>query len=135
MSGRLEDTLVLIVDDDEDVLGSIQLAMQAEGAETITAADGNAGLHAYQAQDPDVVVLDMMLPRASGFVVLEKIVEDEDPPVVVMVTANQGQRHMAYAKDLGVHAYFTKPVSLERLIDTIVDLLDEHDADTPSEDA
>ena len=78
---------------------------------------------------PEAVVLDMMLPRRSGFLVLEKIMElDEDHrPIVVMVTANQGRRHMEYAKSLGVSAYLYKPVALERLVDTVVDLLEAHD--------
>jgi CheY-like chemotaxis protein len=74
--------------------------------------------------NPDAVVLDMMLPKRSGFLVLEKIMEDANPPVVVMVTANQGKRHQTYAQNLGVHAYMTKPVSLQRLVDTLVRLLD-----------
>jgi DNA-binding response OmpR family regulator len=71
------------------------------------------------------VVLDMMLPKASGFVVMEKIREMATPPVVVMVTANQGKRHQQYAHDLGVHAYMNKPVSLQRLVETIVKLLEQ----------
>jgi DNA-binding response OmpR family regulator len=74
----------------------------------------------------------MMLPKRSGFLVLEKIMEDPDPPVVVMVTANQGKRHQVYAQNLGVHAYLTKPVSLHRLVDTIVKLLDGRENRTPA---
>ena len=134
---RLQSRKILIVDDDEDILGSIDLAMRAEGAETTTVLDGSSAVSMVHAIDPDAVILDMMLPKRSGFLVLEKIMEDEDPPIVVMVTANQGKRHMAYAKSLGVDAYFVKPVPLQRLIDTVVSLLedvegveDEADADS-----
>ncbi len=120
---RLQGKKVLIVDDDEDVLGSIDLAMRAEGASTRMVTDGNAAVSACQEGMPDAVVLDMMLPKRSGFLVLEKIKEQEDPPVVVMVTANQGKRHMAYAESMGVDAYLTKPFPLQRLVDTLVDLL------------
>jgi DNA-binding response OmpR family regulator len=82
----------------------------------------------YQAIDPDAVVLDVMLPKASGFVVLEKLMQDDDPPPVVMVTANQGKRHMAYAESLGVHAYLYKPVSLQRLVDTVVDVIEKSES-------
>ena len=122
---RLQSYKVLIVDDDEDILGSIDLAMRAEGAETTLVADGNAAVHAVNAARPDAVVLDMMLPRRSGFLVLEKILETDDPPIVVMITANQGKRHMAYAKALGVHAYLIKPVPLQRLVDTVAGLLED----------
>ncbi len=125
---RLQNKNILIVDDDEDILSSIDLAMRAEGAITSKAADGSAAVLACQTSQPDAVVLDMMLPKASGFVVMEKIREMDAPPVVVMVTANQGKRHQVYAQDLGVHAYMNKPVSLQRLVDTIVKLLEQRNA-------
>lgn len=128
-SNRLQDKTVLIVDDDEDILSSIDLAMRSEGAVTRTVTDGNAAVSACNDFDYDAVVLDMMLPKRSGFLVLEKLVEQEVPPIVVMITANQGKRHMAYAHSLGVHAYLNKPVSLERLIDTLVDLLEKQPAE------
>ncbi len=120
---RLKGKRILIVDDDQDVLGAIDLVMRAEGATTEMAADGNAALAACQSVVPDAVILDMMLPKQSGFLVLERIKAGPEPPVVVMITANQGKRHLAYAESLGVDAYLTKPVPLERLIDTVVRLL------------
>ncbi|MEM7229331.1 MAG: response regulator [Planctomycetota bacterium] len=123
-TSRLEGRLILIVDDDEDVLSSIDLAMRSEGARTIKVTDGSAALHEIQHGDPDAIVLDMMLPKASGFLVLEKMIELEVPPPVVMVTANQGRRHMAYAESLGVSAYLSKPVSLTHLVDTVCDIID-----------
>jgi len=125
---RLTDCNILIVEDDEDIRSSFELALRAEGAEIIVAGDGSSAIARCQAGDVDAVVLDMMLPKASGFVVLEKLQELEDRPVVVMVTANQGRRHMAYAESLGVDAYLNKPVSLQVLIDTLADLIDSQDA-------
>ena len=109
--------------------------MRAEGAETTAVADGNAALNACHTTVPDAVVLDMMLPKRSGFLVLEKIIEQENPPPVVMVTANKGRRHHAYAKSLGVTAYLTKPVPLQRLVDTVVDLIDESLPESTAESA
>ena len=120
---RLQNRKILIVDDDEDILGSIDLAMRSEGAVTTTVTDGNAAVHMVHADEPEAVILDMMLPKRSGFLVLEKIIEAPAPPIVVMITANQGKRHMAYAQALGVDAYLIKPVPLQRLVDTVVDLL------------
>jgi DNA-binding response OmpR family regulator len=128
-SARLESRSILIVDDDPDILGSIELALRAEGAMTRGVIDGNAAVHEVHADPPEVVVLDMMLPKRSGFLVLEKIMEGEDPPIVVMITANQGRRHMAYAESLGVDAYLVKPVGLERLIDKVVELLETRAAE------
>ena len=127
---RLTDRHVLIVDDDQDILSSFDLALRAEGATTTCVTDGGAAIVQCQNEDFDAVVLDMMLPKASGFLVLEKIGELDEPPIVLMVTANQGQRHMAYARSLGVHAYLNKPVPLERLVETLAELLEQADRAT-----
>ena len=132
-TARLQGKKVLIVDDDEDVLSSIDLAMRAEGASTATVTDGNAAVNACD-DGPDVVVLDMMLPKRSGFLVLERIKRQAEPPVVVMITANQGKRHMAYAESLGVDAYLVKPVPLQRLVDTVVRLLVDHNGQSKGGD-
>lgn len=127
--GRLEDVRVLIVDDDRDVLESIEAAFQSEGALTQTVQDGNDAVKVCLEDPPDIVILDMMLPRRSGFLVLEKIKGREDSPLVIMVTANEGRRHQAYAESLGADAYMLKPVPLGKLLDAAVELLDRADDD------
>ncbi|MBT5657461.1 MAG: response regulator [Phycisphaerae bacterium] len=122
MINRLQSLTVLVVDDDEDIRAGIALALRSEGAEILQAADGNEALAMWRDHEPPVVVLDMMLPGRSGFLVLEELRESSSPPIVVMVTANEGKRHEQYAHSLGVHAYLTKPVPLETLIRTIVEL-------------
>lgn len=125
---RLKDRKILIVDDDEDILSSIDLAMRAEGAVTQLVTDGNAAISASHSGNPDAIILDMMLPKRSGFLVLEKLKQEGNTPIIVMITANEGKRHMAYAQALGVDAYLVKPVPLHRLIDTLVELLEQNDA-------
>jgi DNA-binding response OmpR family regulator len=127
MTQRLKDYTILIVDDDEDILSSYVLAIRTEGADIRTATDGNEALAACEDGAVDAVILDMMLPKRSGFLVLERLMELEDPPYVVMVTANQGKRHMEYARSLGVDAYLVKPVPLQRLIETIEKLIEDDD--------
>jgi DNA-binding response OmpR family regulator len=122
---RLDGYTILIVDDDPDILESFDLAMRAEGATTVLAEDGTEAVSACMASQPDAVILDMMLPKRSGFLVLEEILSVESAPIVVMVTANEGKRHMAYANTLGVSAYLIKPVGLDKLIDTVSCLLQE----------
>ena len=102
----------------------------AEGADTKTVTDGIAALAAFDEDDPDAVVLDMMLPKRSGFLVLEHLKKLGSPPVVVMITANMGKRHMAYAEDLGVDAYLVKPVPLQRLVDTVIRLVFKTDGES-----
>lgn len=119
---RLEGKTILIVDDDEDIRSSIALTIRAEGANVVTAGDGIEAISLCQHTRLDAIILDVMLPRQSGFLVLERIQELEFPPPVVMVTANQGKRHMIYAESLGVKAYLYKPIALQRLVDTVVEL-------------
>ncbi|MDG1837983.1 MAG: response regulator [Phycisphaerales bacterium] len=123
MNLRLDNVPILVVDDDEDIRAGIALALRVEGANILQAADGNEAVVMWRAHEPRVVVLDMMLPKRSGFLVLEELGESSSPPIVVMVTANEGRRHEAYARSIGVHAYLTKPVPLETLIRTITDLM------------
>ncbi|MEX0885183.1 MAG: response regulator [Phycisphaeraceae bacterium] len=113
---RLEGRKILIVDDDSEVRAAIDQALQAEGALTQTCGDGNSAVRICESDPPELVVLDMMLPKRSGFLVLEKIKRIENAPRVVMVTANEGRRHQQYAEALGVDGYILKPVRLERLI-------------------
>lgn len=125
--GRLEDVKVLIVDDDRDILESMDAAFQAEGALTQISMDGNEAVRICNDEPPDLVILDMMLPKRSGFLVLEKIKGYADSPLVIMVTANEGKRHQAYAESLGVDGYLLKPVPLARLLEKAVELIDARD--------
>jgi len=127
MAGKLEEVKVLIVDDDRDVLESMDAAFQAEGALTQLATDGNEAVRICLEDPPDLVILDMMLPRRSGFLALERIKGREDSPLVIMVTANEGKRHQAYAESLGVDDYLLKPVPLGRLVSVAADLIDKAD--------
>ena len=114
--GRLADVRVLIVDDERDILEAFEAAFLSEDALTLTASDGDEAVRICNDDPPDIVILDMMLPKRSGFLVLEKIKQFENCPHVVMVTANEGKRHQVYAEALGVDGYLLKPVRLERLI-------------------
>lgn len=129
MTTALDGLRVLIVDDDRDILESIETAFQSEGALTLTAADGNDAVRICHDDPPDLVVLDMMLPKRSGFLVLERIKGREDSPLVIMVTANEGKRHQAYAESLGVDAYMQKPVPLSRLLAEARRLVEQRDSE------
>ena len=123
MPGRLQGVKVVLVDDDRDVLEAMDAAMKAEGAATRAVGDGNEAVRVCQEEPPDLVVLDMMLPKRSGFLVLEKIKGYERAPSVIMLTANEGKRHQAYAESLGVDKYLLKPAPLERLISVAEELV------------
>jgi len=120
---RLKDKKILVVDDDPEIRAAIDHALQAEGALTQICGDGNSAVRICEGDPPDLVVLDMMLPKRSGFLVLEKVKKFENPPRVIMVTANEGKRHQQYAENLEVDGYLLKPVRLERLITMVEELL------------
>ena len=115
---------VLLVDDDPEIIDALRYALNAKGFETLVARDGNQGLAMAEREDPDLVILDMMMPKRSGFLVLEKLRRTHPIPVrVIMITANEGSRHKAYAEMLGVDDYIRKPFGMDRLIESVQRLL------------
>jgi DNA-binding response OmpR family regulator len=111
---------ILLVDDDTEVLSAMQTAIEKQGYRVLTASDGNMGLAIAECEQPDLVVVDMMMPRKSGFLVLEKLKQRPGQgPRVIMITANEGTRHQAYAEALGVDDYIRKPFALERLLESV----------------
>ncbi len=125
MAGELEGKKILLVDDDRDILAAMQSALSDMGPEVLTASDGNAAIQQAIDHEPDLVVLDMMLPKRSGFLVMEKLKRGKkrtDPPRIIMITGNQGSRHKMYAESLGVDAYLYKPFRIEKLLEAITEL-------------
>ena len=115
---------VLLVDDDPEIITAIQYALEAKGYQIFIARDGNQGLAMAEREDPDLVILDMMMPKRSGFLVLEKLRRTREVPVrVIMITANEGSRHKAYAEMLGVDDYIRKPFAMDKLVDAVQRLL------------
>ncbi len=115
---------ILLVDDDPEIIESIRFALKTKGHEILIARDGNQGLAMAEREDPDLVILDMMMPKRSGFLVLEKLRRTRPVPMrVIMITANEGSRHKAYAEMLGVDDYIRKPFPMDRLIDSVERLL------------
>src|SRR6195952_5338885 len=126
MAQSLDGKKVLLVDDDNDILTSMQAAFEPTGAIIEMASNGNKAVELAEKNLPDLVVLDMMLPGRSGFLVLEKIKSKKPKnakPYVIMITGNQGARHKMYAETLGVSEYFNKPVKLDKLIASAEKLL------------
>jgi DNA-binding response OmpR family regulator len=115
---------ILLVDDDPDILGAMRTVFERKGFRVLTASDGNLGLAVAERESPDVVVVDMMMPKKSGFLVLEKLkARRKDSPRVIMITANEGGRHRAYAEMLGVDDYLRKPFAMDKLVESVQRLL------------
>lgn len=115
---------ILLVDDDHEIVESMRTVLETRGYEILVARDGNQGLAMAETEQPDLVVLDMMMPKRSGFLVLEKLRRSRpDPMRVIMITANEGSRHKAYAEMLGVDDYIRKPFAMDRLLESVDRLL------------
>jgi DNA-binding response OmpR family regulator len=115
---------ILLVDDDQEIVESMRTVLETRGYQILVARDGNQGLVMAESEEPDLVVLDMMMPKRSGFLVLEKLRRSRpDPMRVIMITANEGSRHKAYAEMLGVDDYIRKPFAMDRLLESVDRLL------------
>ena len=115
---------ILLVDDDAEIVESLRLALEAQNYEVLIARDGNQGLALIERENPDLIILDMMMPKRSGFLVLERLKRlGEKKHRIIMITANEGNRHKAYAEMLGVDDYVRKPFPMDRLIQSVQRLL------------
>jgi DNA-binding response OmpR family regulator len=114
---------VLVVDDDADILTTIRMALEEVGHTVLTAADGLAAIEVAEAERPDIVILDLMLPKRGGFQVLQKLKGRPDMkgkrPLVCMVTGNEGMRHKEFAEQGGVDDYLQKPFAIGHLMEII----------------
>ena len=114
-----EQKLILVVDDDRELVEGVRAVLERQGYKVIQAHDGHQGKQAIYNQKPDLVILDMMMPRMGGYPVLEHFRDKADAPPIIMITANEGSRHKAYAEWLGVKAYIRKPFAMERLLEAV----------------
>ncbi|RUL89761.1 response regulator [Tautonia sociabilis] len=115
---------VLLVDDDPEIIDSMRTVLEGKGYRVLVARDGNAGLAAAEREEPDLIILDMMMPRKSGFLVLEKLrTRPEGLIPTIMITGNEGSRHRAYAEFLGVKDYIRKPFAMEKLLRSVDTIL------------
>ncbi len=129
MATALDGKTILIVEDDPDMVTALETVLADTGATIKTAMDGNAALQVAEESDPDLILLDAMLPKRSGFLVLEKLKGTNkkrgEKPFVIMITGNVGKRHQTWAESLGVDGYLNKPFRMERLLDAVDKLFAE----------
>lgn len=118
---------VLVVDDEPNILLSLEFLMQRAGFEVITAEDGEQALALVADQPPDLVLLDISLPGISGFDVLERLRADATPArlPIIMLTAHGREVEREKGLALGADDYVTKPFSTQALVDKVKGLLNE----------
>jgi two-component system, OmpR family, alkaline phosphatase synthesis response regulator PhoP len=117
---------ILIVDDEPNIVLSLEFLMQQSGFEVAVARDGEEALAQMTAFRPDLVLLDIMLPKLNGYEVCQKLRQDPDwaGVKVVMLSAKGRELEVSKGLALGADAYVTKPFSTRELIDLVRRLLD-----------
>jgi DNA-binding response OmpR family regulator len=120
-----DQTKIVLIEDDREISTTLQRVLEAAGYALSVANNGKDGQRQIESFGPELVITDMMMPKMGGFPVLEflKSMPDETRPKVIMVTANEGGRHKAYAEMLGVDDYIRKPFAMDVLLDAIERIL------------
>ncbi|MGD9100532.1 MAG: response regulator, partial [Anaerolineae bacterium] len=106
---------ILIVDDDPSLLELAQYNLEAEGYRVIMAKDGVEGLRLAYAKRPDLLILDVMMPKMDGYQVCQRVREMSDVPII-MLTARGREEDIIKGLDLGADDYLTKPFRIGELL-------------------
>src|SRR5881397_2333608 len=105
---------VLLVDDDVELLDLMSYALRREGYTIITAADGAQALRRYEGEQPDIILLDVNMPKLNGFEVCRRIRHESETPII-MLTARDEEEDIVRGLQLGADDYMTKPFSAKQL--------------------
>lgn len=117
------DYTILLIEDDREISSTLSGVIKSAGYNVLLAPNGLEGQKIAQSENPDLVITDMMMPKMGGFPVLETLKSLPSPPKVIMITANEGGRHKAYAEMLGVDDYLRKPFAMDVFLDAIARVL------------
>ncbi len=106
---------ILIVEDEKSISDIIKFNLEKEGYETVTVYDGEAALLSAKTDDPDLILLDVMLPKVDGFTVCKKVRETSNVPIIFL-TAKEEEVDKVLGLGLGADDYMTKPFGMRELI-------------------
>ena len=107
---------ILIVEDEKNIIDILSFNLSREGYDTIEALDGKTGLQLALEQDPDLILLDLMLPEMNGFDVCRSLREQGRTTPVIMLTAREEETDKVMGLELGADDYITKPFSMRELL-------------------
>lgn len=108
-------TKILIVEDEKKIARFLELELKHEGYDVLTAFDGRSGLETALAEEPDLLILDLMLPELSGIEVCRRLRHSSDVPII-MLTAKDDVSDKVMGLDMGADDYVTKPFAIEELL-------------------
>lgn len=116
---------ILIVDDEPYILNILDFSLDAEGYRVIQASDGEEAMRLAQEHQPELIIMDVMMPRQDGFETCRLLKDDmrtSDIPVVLL-TAKNSREDREMGEEVKADGYITKPFSPQRLLDTVQDFL------------
>ena len=121
---------ILLVDDEQDMIYAVQMQLEASNFKVLTAMDGQEGLDKARAEKPDLIILDLMLPRIDGYKVCRMLKFDEKykkiPVIIYTARAQEADEKLGY--EVGADAYMTKPFDPRKLLAKINELLNSREA-------
>ena len=112
---------ILIVDDEPDFVETVRFPLETEGYSVLVASDGEEGLHQARKEVPDLILLDIMLPKMDGYKVCRLLKFDERYRhiPILMMTAKTQPKDRVLGMDTGADAYITKPFDVEQLVEHV----------------
>ncbi len=118
---------ILVVDDEIELVAAIKIRLQTQGFEVVTAIDGDDGFNKARTLNPDLIILDLMMPKRDGYTVCKLLKSDQrykDIPII-MLTARTQERDKKLGFEVGADDYLNKPFETENLINKIKNLLNK----------
>jgi len=118
---------ILVVDDEPDIIMMAEMRLEAAGYEVIKAVDGQEGLDMAKAEAPDLIILDVMMPKMDGYKVCGLLKADTryNKIPIIMFTAKAQDEDREMSKEVGANAYINKPLKADEMLTTIKELLGE----------
>ena len=107
---------VLVVDDEQNIVDILRFNLEREGYEVITAEDGVQGLNLARSSDPDLILLDVMMPEMDGFQVCRELRKEDKLTPIIMLTAREEEADRVMGLELGADDYVSKPFSVRELM-------------------
>lgn len=122
-------TRILIVDDEPSLLRVLQVNLELEGYETMLAGDGGTAIQRIRSEEPDLVLLDVMMPVMDGWEVLSSVSGSNlrKRPKIIIMTAKAGAHDLLKGLQLGADQYVTKPFEVEDILATVSSLMSQTD--------
>ena len=107
---------ILIVEDEKNIVDILSFNLSREGYDTLEAYDGAAGLKLALEEHPDLILLDLMLPKMNGFDVCKAVREQDSSTPIIMLTAREGESDKVFGLEVGADDYITKPFCMRELL-------------------